>query len=82
MDECDTGGEWRKAYEGGKWFRPLYNLLGFRWGAWASAATEKWVNERLTWARQEGKEGLGMPDSDDDWEAEWILEKYGPDPDP
>lgn len=82
MDACDTSGEWRKAYEGGKWFRPWYNLLGFRWEAWARGKTEKWVDERLMWARQEGKRGLGMPDSNDDWEAEWILEEYGPDPDP
>lgn len=89
MDACDTGGEWRKAYEGGKLFRAWHSHAGLSWRAWHDQEgwREEWVNERLVWARQEGNKGIAMPEVDgdgfsSDWEEKLALELFGPDPDP
>jgi hypothetical protein len=60
MNACDSDGEWRMAYEGGKHFRRWAGYPGFGWETWARC--EKMVDKTLTWASQEGKRGAGMPE--------------------
>lgn len=86
MDACDEGGEWRKAYEGGKLFRLWAGRFSFNWQTWAELH-ESDVDEILTWANKEENKGVGMPEIDEEFGIDWdevhrrrVLEKYGPDP--
>jgi len=85
MHACDSDGEWRRAYEGGKYFRRWAGKVRIGWQAWADA--EASIDKKLTWATQEGNRGVGRPDIDEElginWEVEdrrIILKTYGPDP--
>ncbi|KZP04631.1 hypothetical protein FIBSPDRAFT_1009005, partial [Athelia psychrophila] len=68
VDRCDVGGEWRRAYEDGKWFRAWAAHLELGVGIWGGedGRLESWVDERLRWASQPGKKGVGMPEEDFD----------------
>jgi len=85
MAMCDSDGEWRKAYEGGKHFRRWAGYLGLGWEVWPDYEAQ--VDSNLTWASQEGNRGVGRPEIDETWGINWevserkyILKKYGPDP--
>lgn len=66
VDQCDTGGEWRRAHEEGKGFRRLADHLGLGVEVWGGrdGRLEGWVDERLRWAGWPGKEGVGMPEEE------------------
>lgn len=52
--------EWREAYDMGRPFRRLTDLLSFQVSVWASNDCEIWVDERLEWA--ETHPGIGLPE--------------------
>lgn len=85
MAACDSDGEWRKAYEGGKHFRRWAGYLGLGWEAWPDYEAQ--VDSNLTWASRESNRGVGRPEIDETWGINWdvwerknILKMYGPDP--
>jgi len=87
MDAFDNDGEWRKAYEGGKYFRQWAGQLGYNWKTWAEHGNEASIDQTSIWASKAGNRGVGRPEIDSrhgiNWEEldrENILEKYGPDP--
>ncbi|KAG1809108.1 uncharacterized protein BJ212DRAFT_616460 [Suillus subaureus] len=55
--------EWREAYDMGRPFRRLTDLLCFRVNVWASDYYEIWVDERLEWAKTHP--GIGLPETDE-----------------
>jgi hypothetical protein len=55
--------EWREAYEVGRPFRRLTDLLCFQVNVWASNDHEIWVDKRLEWAKNHP--GIGLPETDE-----------------
>jgi hypothetical protein len=55
--------EWREAYELGRPFRRLTDLLCFQVNVWASNNHEIWVDQRLEWAKNHP--GIGLPETDE-----------------
>lgn len=88
MNACDADGEWRKAYEGGRYFREWAGYLLQDWNEWLrNTVSEAVVNKNLAWASKEGNRGVGRPNIDEasgkDWDEavrEYVLKQYGPDP--
>jgi hypothetical protein len=62
MEESARYPEWREAYDLGRPFRWLTNLLHFQVNVWASNYQEKWVDKRLEWAKTHP--GIGFPETD------------------
>ncbi|KAJ7170853.1 hypothetical protein C8R43DRAFT_981291 [Mycena crocata] len=60
IKENDPTGEWIRALERGRPFREFTNMLNFSVNVWADM--EKWVDERLEWAKSHP--GVGYEDSD------------------
>ncbi|KAG2352776.1 hypothetical protein BDR07DRAFT_1212766, partial [Suillus spraguei] len=50
--------EWREAYDMGRPFRRLTDMLHFQVNVWASDAGDIWVDERLEWAKTHP--GIGL----------------------
>ncbi|KAG2131956.1 hypothetical protein BD769DRAFT_1354918 [Suillus cothurnatus] len=55
--------EWREAYELGRPFRRLTDLLCFQVNVWASNDREIWVDKRLEWAKNHP--GIGLPETEE-----------------
>jgi hypothetical protein len=55
----EVGEEWLELSERGRWFRGFAFMLEYQVGVWASEAMEKWVDERLAFARK--FPGIGLP---------------------
>lgn len=64
MDRCDP--DWRKAYQGGKLFGLWADHLELGVEAWSSRDVEQWVDARLIWASEERRQGIAMPESDEE----------------
>ncbi|KAJ7039726.1 kinase-like domain-containing protein [Mycena alexandri] len=59
VKENDPTGEWIRACERGRWFRNFTSMLSYNVGVWAEPNIEKWVDERLEWAKV--NPGVGRP---------------------
>ncbi|KAF8747173.1 Phosphotransferase enzyme family [Rhizoctonia solani] len=58
MDEHDTAGDWRKAYELGEPYRESAGRLGLGFQRWGQRM-ESWLARRLEWAKKHP--GVGIP---------------------
>ncbi|KAG2066529.1 hypothetical protein BDR04DRAFT_1081817 [Suillus decipiens] len=54
--------EWREAYDMGRPFRRLTDMLRFHVNVWASNDCNIWVDELLEWAK--AHPGIGLPETD------------------
>ncbi|KIK34445.1 hypothetical protein CY34DRAFT_812902 [Suillus luteus UH-Slu-Lm8-n1] len=61
MEESARYPEWREAYDMGRPFRRLADLLHFQVNVWASNYQETWVDKRLEWAKTHP--GIGFLDT-------------------
>ncbi|KAG1763962.1 hypothetical protein EDD22DRAFT_473558 [Suillus occidentalis] len=60
MEESARYPEWREAYDLGRPFRRLTDMLQFQVNVWASNDQEMWVDQRLEWAKT--YPGIGFPE--------------------
>jgi hypothetical protein len=63
MEESARYPEWREAYDMGRPFRRLTDLLCFQVNVWASNDHEVWVDKRREWAKTHP--GIGLPETDE-----------------
>ena len=71
-EEGETGDEWLELSERGRWFRDFGFMLEYRVRVWASEEMRKWVDERLTFAKQFPGIGLSERTLEED-----MTERYG-----
>jgi len=60
VSHLDRSGEWHLAHTKGRPFRLLVDRLPFQIGVWADESVERWVDDRLSWAKT--YPGVGFPD--------------------
>lgn len=82
---CDSGAEWRTAYEKGEFFRRWGWQVGCGWQAWVNDEEE--IDEMIAWASDQANKGKRMPRTEEGWDRDYdelersdVLEKFGPDP--
>jgi hypothetical protein len=63
MEESARYPEWREAYDMGRPFRRLTDLLYFQVNVWASDDQEMWVDKRREWAKTHP--GIGFLENDE-----------------
>ncbi|KIK34447.1 hypothetical protein CY34DRAFT_812905 [Suillus luteus UH-Slu-Lm8-n1] len=62
MEESARYPEWREAYDMGRPFRRLTDMLQFQVNVWASNDQEMWVDQRREWAKTHP--GIGFPETE------------------